>query len=140
MGPRAQFGRRPEPAPAVIGAGAVAAAPAGRWAARRSVAAPESSPGRGLRDRMAVPVLALVVVAVTWVDAGVLRAADTPPQSAMGSPEGTVPGEDIAPGQARAASEDQVLPAGPTAEATGADHESRAWDAGEGVGEPEKKD
>lgn len=80
-GARAQFSRRaaaPPPAhrasvpraPVAV----VADAPgAGRGGARQSVAAS----GRSLRGPLAVPLFAAAVVALTWVDAGVLRAEDT---------------------------------------------------------------
>ena len=93
-GARAQFGRRPsvspavvEPPtvyPAVVEPPSVEAPVAGRRAARRRVSA-----GRqGRRGGLALPALALAVVALTWVDAGVLRAEDAavephPPSTAI---------------------------------------------------------
>ena len=71
-GARAQFGRRPTVSPAVVEPPAPEARVAGRGAARRRVSA-----GRqGRRGGVALPALALGVVALTWVDAGVLRAED----------------------------------------------------------------
>lgn len=71
-GARAQFGRRPTVAPAVVQPPAAEAQAAGRAAARRRVSA-----GRqGNRGGVAFPALALAVVVLTWLDAGVLRAED----------------------------------------------------------------
>ncbi len=71
-GARAQFGRRPTVAPAVVQPPAAEAQVAGRASARRRVPA-----GRqGHRGGVAFPALALAVVALTWLDAGVLRAED----------------------------------------------------------------
>ena len=77
-GARAQFSRRaaaPPPAhraPVHRAPVAVVAAAAGRGGARQSVGAS----GRSLRGPLAVPLFAAAVVALTWVDAGVLRAED----------------------------------------------------------------
>ena len=100
-GPRAQFGGRaavgpppahhPTPAEAVVlrrtsarvgrGMPLPAALPVGRTAAAARVFAPAqrsarrrvSAGGRGFRGPVAVPVLAVAVVALTWMDTGVLR-------------------------------------------------------------------
>jgi len=71
-GARAQFGRRPVVAPPAELPPAAEAPVAGRATARRQV----SAGGRGRRGGVAFPALALAVVALTWMDAGVLRAED----------------------------------------------------------------
>lgn len=45
--------------------------------------------GRGLRGPIAVPVLALAVVALTWVDAGMLRGEDAHTRTAVDPTFGT---------------------------------------------------
>ena len=97
-GARAQFSRRaaaPQPparrapvhrAPVAVVA---AAAAAGRGGARQSVAASD----RSLRGPLAVPLFAAAVVALTWVDAGVLRAEDT----RRADPETAAPGAVVDP-------------------------------------------
>ena len=121
-GPRAQFGRRAAVGSTVVHPTAVEAAPAGRAEARRRV----STAGRGLRSRLAVPVLGVAVVALTWVDAGVLRAEDGPARSTANEPRVPLPSRDSAPGPVHA----EPVGAGPAVAAAVPD-EAEAPDAGE---------
>lgn len=84
----ARVGRAPMPALRPAAPVALVLVP-GQLAPRRHV----SGTGRGLRGPIAVPVLALAVVVLTWVDAGMLRAKHAGPQAAVDSLGGSA-GED----------------------------------------------
>lgn len=76
----ARVGRAAMPALPPAAPVALVLAPA-QLAPRRQV----SGAGRSSRGPIAVPVLALAVVALTWMDAAVLRAKDAHPQAVAGS-------------------------------------------------------